>query len=112
MKPATELIQLDQELTGEEALRRGLVPVPPEDVERVQAMTDAERLDYARGLMVRTKLEGGGELAQPVGPLMSRGLERRRKKNAKRRERQGRARPKPQLEEWRETGWVALRRPE
>jgi hypothetical protein len=77
-------------MTPEEALIRGLVSVPPADVDRVMAMTPEERLEWARGQLVSTPLPNGSELVQPVGPLMERGLERRREKNRARRRRQGR----------------------
>jgi hypothetical protein len=77
-------------MTGEEALNAGMVPVPPEDLERVALMTDEERLEYARGLMVRTKLESGAERVRPVGGLMDRGLKRRADRNRKKRARRAR----------------------
>lgn len=115
MKTTTgELVELKRELTPEQALERGLVPVPPEDVERVQAMTEEERLEYARGLVVRTQKPTGAVRVQAVAPLMDRGLKARAERNRRRRERQGRAEaPKleqaPRVEEARPAGWVALR---
>lgn len=46
MDPRTgELHQVD---SVREALARGLVPVPPEDVQRVKRMTLSERVDWAK----------------------------------------------------------------
>lgn len=91
MNPKTgELVQVNKDLTGEEALRQGLVPIPAEDLERVMAMSDEERVAYAEQLVVRTQLPTGGELVQPVAPLMKRGLERRKERNRRKRERRAR----------------------
>lgn len=63
-----------------EALRRGLVPVPPADVERVNAMSAAERRDYLKRLMAATR-------GDPLTEEAARKL--RNKRKAERRSRRG-----------------------
>jgi hypothetical protein len=106
VKPRTGELARRQGLTPEQALERGLVYVPPDEVERVQAMSEEERLAWVRAQMVKTELPGGVTRAQPVAPLIERGLARRAEKNRNRRVRQGReAAPA----EERPAGWVILR---
>lgn len=88
-----ELVEVTREMTGEEALRRGLIPVPPEMVERLQAMTPEEQMAWAREQVVKTELPGGVVRVQPVGTLLERGLRLRKERNERkraRRERRGR----------------------
>jgi hypothetical protein len=85
-----ELVELTREMTGEEALRRGLIPVPPEMVELLEAMTDEERLAWAKEQTVRTELPGGIVRAQPVGSLLERGLRLRKERNERKRARRER----------------------
>lgn len=89
-KDTAELVHVAEELTGEEALRRGLVPVPPEDLERVMAMSEPERLAWAAEQHVKTALPDGVLKVQPVGSLMKRGLEARAARNRAKRERRSR----------------------
>ena len=110
-----ELVQVPVDLTGEEALRQGLVPVPPEMVSALMAMTEEQRLAWAAEQLVRTAKPSGVELVQPVGPLMKRGLERRKAKNEARRRRQGRVRDEARAQvaaepEVQKPGWVILAR--
>lgn len=89
------------ELTPDQALARGLVPVPPEMVDALKRMTAEERLAWAAEQ--RVKLERGALLN--VGSAMKRG---RRLRNEAKRERQGRAPAPPETEIERPNGWCAL----
>ena len=82
-----ELVEVTREMTGEEALRRGLIPVPPEMVEALQAMTLEQQMAWAREQVVKTELPGGIVRAQPVGSLMDRGLRLRKERNERKRAR-------------------------
>jgi hypothetical protein len=89
------------ELTPDQALERGLVPVPPEMVDALERMTPEERLTWAAEQQV--KLERGALLN--VGSAMKRG---RRLRNEAKRERQGRAPAPAATEVERPNGWCAL----
>src|SRR5688500_13566923 len=87
------------ELTPDQALARGLVPVPPEMVDALERMTPEERLAWAAEQQV--KLERGTLLN--VGAAMKRG---RRMRNAAKRERQGRVeRTENESDAARPNGW-------
>lgn len=88
-KETGEIVQA-MGLRNDEALRRGLVRIPDEDLDRVMAMTQDERLAYVATLAVRTELAGGAELVQPVAPLLKRWLEARAARNKAKRERRKR----------------------
>ena len=90
MNPRTGDIVSLADLDGEEALKRGLVPIPSEEVERVLAMSQEEKLAWAREQFVKTGLSGGATLVQPVGALLDRGLARRAERNRAKRERRAR----------------------
>jgi hypothetical protein len=89
------------ELAPDEALERGLVPVPPEMVDVLERMTPEERLAWAEQQQVRIEREGV-TILQNVGAAMARG---RRLRNEAKRERQRRA--PAAIEPERPNGWCA-----
>lgn len=82
MDPKTgELYQVESE---DEASMRGLIPIPPEDVDRIRRMTLEQRVDWAKTREILTTHPLGG-IDDPD--------ERRKVRNAlkaERRERRGR----------------------
>jgi hypothetical protein len=77
-------------LTPDEATKQGLLLVPPDQVERLMAMTPEERVEWARAQELRTTLPNGAELVRNVGKLMERGEAFQKDRNRRKRERRAR----------------------